>query len=130
MMMRLGRRREGSLSRIERSAVTGILLLASVFPVELFPNTAPLPKGSDGQYSGKQGQIIIVRVSDIKAATKVQGRFLGRTLPLFPNPDGGADLAYLGLLGIDMQDEPGTHELTVEIQMAEQISRRSVNVLV
>ena len=110
--------------------MAGILLLASVFPVELFPNTAPLPKGSDGQYSGKQGQVIIVRISDIKAATKVQGRFLGRTLPLFPNPDGGADSAYLGLLGIDMQDEPGTHELTVEIQTGEQISRRSVNVLV
>ena len=29
-----------------------------------------------------------------------------------------------------MQDEPGTHELTVEIQRGEQISRRSVNVLV
>ena len=130
MMMRLRRRRDGSLSRIERSAVAGILLLASVFPVELFPNTAPLPKGSDGQYSGKQGQVIIVRISDIRAATKVEGRFLGRTLPLFPNPDGGAENIYLGLLGIDMQDEPGTHELTVEIQTGEQISRRSVNVLV
>lgn len=119
-----------SLSRLDRVVVMGILLLASVFPVELFPNTIAPPKGADGQYSAKQGQVAVIRLPDVPAATKVIGRFQGRTIPLFPDPDGNGESGYVGLLGIDLQDEPGTHELKVEIQTGESMRRRSINVLV
>lgn len=124
------KQRYGRLSRIDRFVVMGILLVASVFPVELFPNTIAPPKGSDGQYSGKQGEVIVIRLANIDAATKVIGRFQGRTIPLFADGDGKHPADYVGLLGIDLQDIPGTHELKVEIQMGESVSQRSINVLV
>jgi murein DD-endopeptidase MepM/ murein hydrolase activator NlpD len=127
-MATLLKRRTGGLTRIERLVVTGVLLLASVFPVELFPNTIAPPRGSDGQYSGKQGQVVVIRLSDVNAATNVIGRFQGRTIPLFHDQDGNGD--YVGLLGIDLQDQPGTHELKIEIQTGESVQQRSVNVLV
>lgn len=122
--------RYGSLSQLDRLVVVSILLLASIFPVELFPNTIAPPKGADGQYSGKQGQIVVIRLSDVQDATKVVGRFQGRTFPLFPDPARQGSSAYVGLLGIDMQDEPGTHELMVDIHEGETVQRRSINVLV
>ncbi|MEX5216651.1 MAG: M23 family metallopeptidase [Nitrospira sp.] len=124
------KQRYGSLSRLDRVVVMGILLLASVFPVELFPNTIAPPKGADGQYSAKQGQVVVIRLPDIPAATKVVGHFRGRSIPMFPDPDRNGVSAYVGLLGIDLQDEPGTHELKVDIQTGESIRRRSINVLV
>jgi len=127
-MATLLKRRGDGLTRIERLVVTGVLLLASVFPVELFPNTIAPPRGSDGQYSGKQGQVVVIRLSDVNAATNVIGRFQGRTIPLFHDRDGNGD--YVGLLGIDLQDQPGTHELKIEIQTGESVQQRSVNVLV
>jgi murein DD-endopeptidase MepM/ murein hydrolase activator NlpD len=124
------RQRYGRFSRIDRLVVVGILLLASVFPVELFPNTILPPKGGDGQYSGKQGQILLIRLADIQPSTKVTGYFQGRTIPLFPDPEDSGERGYVGLLGIDLQDEPGTQELKVEIQAGESVRRRSINVLV
>lgn len=124
------KQRYGSLSRLDRVVVMGILLLASVFPVELFPNTIAPPKGADGQYSAKQGQVVVIRLPDIPAATKVVGHFRGRSIPMFPDPDRNGESGYVGLLGIDLQDEPGTHELKVDIQTGESIRRRSINVLV
>ena len=48
----------------------------SVFPVELFPHTSPAVKGLDGQYSGKQGQVLVVTVKGEVQATEVTGTFL------------------------------------------------------
>ncbi|HEX2056294.1 MAG TPA: M23 family metallopeptidase, partial [Nitrospiraceae bacterium] len=45
-------------------------------------------------------------------------------------PDGNGRSDYVGLLGIDLQDQPGTHELKVEIQAGESVKQRSINVLV
>ncbi len=61
-----------AMSRLDRLIIMSVVLLASVFPVELFPNTPPPPQGADGQFSGKQGQVIVVKVPGIKDATKVQ----------------------------------------------------------
>ena len=33
------------MSHLDRSVITAVVLLASVFPVELFPNTVPAPRG-------------------------------------------------------------------------------------
>jgi murein DD-endopeptidase MepM/ murein hydrolase activator NlpD len=117
------------ISQLDRTVIMAVVLLASVFPVELFPNTPIQPKGIDGQYSGKQGQVIVVKVPADEQPTEIRGTFLTRTIPFFPDPRPGPP-GYVGLLGIDMQDEPGTHELAVEVQQGEQVRKLSFNVLV
>jgi murein DD-endopeptidase MepM/ murein hydrolase activator NlpD len=110
--------------------ITAVVLLSSVFPVELFSNAPPAPKGSDGQYSGKQGQVLVVKVKGEEQATEVKGTFLSRTIPFFPEFRPGESRGYIGLLGIDMQDDPGTYELTVEVKQGEQAKHLSYNILV
>lgn len=118
------------ISRLDRTLITAVLLLSSVFPVELFSNTPPAPKGLDGQYSGKQGQVLVVTVKGEEQATEVKGKFLSRTIPFFREFRPGEPAGYIGLLGIDMQDDPGTYELAVEVKQGEQAKQLSFNVLV
>src|SRR5438128_177854 len=108
------------VSWLDRTLVAAVVLLSSVFPVELFSNTPPAPRGSDGQYSGKQGQVLMVKVRGEEQATEVKGTFLSRTIPFFREFRSGEPAGYIGLLGIDMQDEPGTYELAVEVMQGEQ----------
>lgn len=118
------------ISRLDRTMIMVVVLLSSVFPVELFPNTPPAPKGLDGQYSGRQGQVLVVKVKGEEQATEVKGTFLDRTIPFFREFRPGEPAGYVGLLGIDMQDDPGTHELAVEVKQGEQAKQLSFNVLV
>ncbi len=118
------------ISRLDRMLITSVLLLSSIFPVELFSSTTPAPMGHDGQYSGKQGQVLVIKVSGEEQATEVKGTFLKRTIPFFKEFRSGEPSGYLGLLGIDMQDEPGTYELAVEVKQGEQAKQLSFNVLV
>jgi murein DD-endopeptidase MepM/ murein hydrolase activator NlpD len=118
------------ISQLDRTVIMAVVLLASVFPVDLFSNTSSQPKGIDGQYSGKQGQVLVVKLPGEEQATEISGTFLARTIPFFPDPRPGGPPGYVGLLGIDMQDEPGTHELVVEVKQGEQIKTLSFNVLV
>ncbi len=118
------------ISKLDRTVIAAAVLLASVFPVELFPNALPPPKGIDGQYSGKQGQVLVIKLTGEDQATEISGTFLTRTIPFFPDPRPGEPRGYVGLLGIDMQDEPGTHELAVEVKQGEQAKKLSFNVLV
>ena len=46
------------ISRLDRTLITAVVLLSSVFPVELFSNTPPAPKGIDGQYSGDRKSVV------------------------------------------------------------------------
>jgi hypothetical protein len=115
--------------RMQTGGIMAVLLLASVFPVDLFPNAPHEIQGADGQYSGKQGQVLLVRVRAGDRADGVTGRFLGRTIPFFSAPDGRSGAA-VGLLGIDMQDKPGMHELVVEIRERGAVRRLSYSVLV
>jgi len=118
------------MSCLDRFLIISVVLLASVFPVELFPNTGPVPRGGDGQFSGKQGQVVLISIPDLKDATSVKGQFLGRIVTLFPKPPIDGSSGYIGLLGIDMQDEPGAHELTIDAQLGEQARHFSYQVLV
>jgi len=129
-MMTAGNQARMRISRLDRMLITAIVLLSSVFPVELFSNTTPAPMGFDGQYSGKQGQVLLIKVKGEEQATEVKGVFLGRTIPFFREFRPGEPAGYLGLLGIDMQDEPGTYELAVEVRQGEQAKQLSVNILV
>ena len=117
-------------SRLDRMLIMAVVLLSSIFPVELFSNTAPVPKGHDGQYSGKQGQVLVVKVKGEEQATEVNGTFLKRTIPFFREFRPGEPDGYIGLLGIDMQDEPGSYDLAVEVKQGEQSKQLSFNVLV
>lgn len=118
------------ISRLDRTLITAIVLLTSVFPVELFPNAPPPPKGIDGQYSGKQGQVLVVKVPVAEGVTEVRGMFLDRTIPFFREMRSGEPAGYLGLVGIDMQDTPGTYELAVAVKNGEEVKHLSFNVLV
>jgi murein DD-endopeptidase MepM/ murein hydrolase activator NlpD len=130
MMMTALKQTRSRISRLDRTLITAVLLLSSVFPVELFSNTPPAPMGHDGQYSGRQGQVLVIKVKGEEQATEVKGTFLKRTIPFFREFRPGESAGYIGLLGIDMQDEPGTHELVVEVKQGEQAKRLSFNILV
>jgi len=118
------------VSRLDRTLIAAVVLLSSIFPVELFSNTPPAPRGSDGQYSGKQGQVLVIKVKGEEQATEVKGTFLKRTIPFFREFRPAEPSGYIGLLGIDMQDEPGTYELAVEVRQGEQAKQLSFNILV
>jgi murein DD-endopeptidase MepM/ murein hydrolase activator NlpD len=130
MMMTALKQTRSRISRLDRTLITVVLLLSSIFPVELFSNTPPAPKGFDGQYSGKQGQVLVIKVKGEEQATEVKGTFLKRTIPFFREFRPGEPDGYVGLVGIDMQDEPGTYELVVEVKQGEQAKQLSFNVLV
>jgi murein DD-endopeptidase MepM/ murein hydrolase activator NlpD len=130
MMMTSIKSTRGRISRLDRTLITAVLLLSSVFPVELFSNTPPAPMGHDGEYSGKQGQVLVIKVKGEEQATEVKGTFLSRTIPFFREFRPGQPAGHIGLLGIDMQDEPGTYELSVEVKQGEQAKQLSFNVQV
>src|SRR4029078_10748631 len=89
-------------------------------PVDLFAGSLPTSQGVHCRYSGKQGHIIVVTVPTDDSATTVHGTFLGRSVRFFPDTRLEEPKGFVGLLGIDLQDEPGTHELTVEVKTSEQ----------
>jgi murein DD-endopeptidase MepM/ murein hydrolase activator NlpD len=112
-------------SRWDLAALFAVVLLVSVFPVDLLPSAPREHRGAGGQLSGRQGEVLAVRVAVSGHPTEITGRFLDRRIPFFRESSG-----YLGLLGIDIQDAPGTHELTVDIRSPEGPQRLSYNVLV
>ncbi|HSN03351.1 MAG TPA: M23 family metallopeptidase, partial [Nitrospira sp.] len=71
-----------------------------------------------------------VKVPGDDPQADVQGKFLGRTVAFFADPRPGEAPGYVGLLGLDLQDEPGTHELAVDIKSGEQARHASYNILV
>ena len=114
----------------DRVVLAVIVLLLSIFPVDLFSGPLQAPQGSDGQYSGRQGQIIVLKVMSDESITRVQGKFLGRSISFFQDTRPHEPHGYVGLVGIDLQDEPGTHELTVEVKAGEHSRTLSYQVLV
>jgi hypothetical protein len=111
--------------RSDLRAIVAVVLLCSVFPVDLLPGDTHARRGGDGQYSAKQGQVLAVAMPMPGGATGASGRFLGRSVYFFP-----AAGQYVGLLGVDLQDPPGTHELTVDVMAAGGNKQLSYNVLV
>ena len=97
-----------------------VVLFAGYLLVDLVSGFVPSAQGADGRYSGKQGEIIVVKVPVDDSAVLVQGKFLGRSISFFPDTRLEEPKGFVGLLGIDLQDEPGTHELTVELKTGEQ----------
>lgn len=102
------------------SVLTVLVLLAGSLFVGLLFGSVPTAQGADGHYSGKQGHIIVVKVPTDDATARVQGKFLGRSVSFFLETRLDEPKGFVGLLGIDLQDEPGTHELAVEMHTADQ----------
>lgn len=122
----------GSLLR-QRTGTTvfvAVLLWAGLVPFGLCAGIPLGSQSSDGHYSGKQGQIIVINVPTDEASAQVQGRFLGRTVSFFQETRLGEPKGFVGLLGIDMQEEPGTHELAIQITEGEHGRSLSYRVLV
>ena len=101
-------------------AFTALVLLLNIVSVGCGAGSVPAAQARDGHYNGKQGQIVVVKVSTDESVTSVQGKFLGRTISFFREPRADEPKGFIGLIGIDLQDEPGTHELTVELTVGDQ----------
>ncbi|MDF0674611.1 MAG: M23 family metallopeptidase [Nitrospira sp.] len=108
-----------------------VVLLTGYLLTGFVPGSVPTAQGADGRYTGKQGQIIVVKVPVDDSAARVQGKFLGRSISFFPDTRLEEPKGFIGLLGIDLQDDPGTHELTVEVKTDEQtrMLRYSISVV-
>jgi murein DD-endopeptidase MepM/ murein hydrolase activator NlpD len=87
------------------------LLVASVFPIQIVPSAERHRPGADGQFSGKQGQVLWVEVPVTNQKAEVSGIFLKRKIPFFQM----TDTSFAGIIGIDMEDPPGLQELSVNI---------------
>jgi murein DD-endopeptidase MepM/ murein hydrolase activator NlpD len=97
-----------------------IVLLVGFLPVALFADASLDPHTVASHYSGKQGQILLVKIPVDGGVTRMQGTFLGRSVRFFSDTRHEEPNGVIGLLGIDMQDEPGIHELIVEAKTQEQ----------
>ena len=116
--------------RLDRIAIMAVVLLTSIFPVDMLTSAPPEPRGIDGQLSGKQGEIVVVRVPADQHITAVTGQFLNRKIPFFSDASGASVPSFVGLIGVDLQDAPGMHELVLDIVSAAGHRRLSYNVLV
>src|SRR4051794_1511824 len=99
----------------DKLAIMAVVLVSSNFPPDIFTTAPPPPCGTDGQLSGKQGEVVVVRVPPHEQATAVTGRFLNRTIPFFQDTSSDSASTYVGLVGVDLQDAAGTHELVLDV---------------
>lgn len=111
-------------------ALSVLMLFLSIVPVGCGTGWVHTAHALDGHYSGKQGQIVVVKVPTDESITFVQGKFLGRTISFFRETRPAEPKGFVGLLGLDLQDEPGTHELTVEVTVGEQTRTKKYHVQV
>ena len=127
MRQRFTLRRQG-YKRLLSLAFSVVLL--TLFVADLFSGSLLAAQSAEGRYTGKQGRIIVVKVPTEDLSATVQGTFLGRSIRFFPEPRLDEPKGFVGLLGIDLQDEPGTHELTVELKQGERSRMLSYSVAV
>jgi len=87
------------------------LLVASIFPIQIVPSAERHQPGADGQFSGKQGQVLWINVPVSHPEAKVSAIFFKRTIPFFQQ----SDTSFAGIVGIDMEDPPGLQELSITV---------------
>ena len=116
--------------RAGATVFVAMFLWAGLVPAGQCSGTPPGSQTSEAHYSGKQGQIIVIKVPTDEASAHVQGKFLGRAVSFFPETRQGEPKGFVGLLGIDMQEEPGTHELAIQITDGQHGRSLSYRVLV
>ena len=126
MSMYLLQNPPASQRRSGKVLLTLTLLFASIFPLTLVPNAKEDTPGKDGQLSGKQGQVLWIEVPVQEHPNQVIGKFLGRQTRFFPV----SSTSYGALLGIDMNDPPGSQEFIVTVNSPSNTHRLSYTVLV
>ena len=109
----------------KRTLVLLIVLFASMFSLNFASYVQDLPAGTHGQLSGKQGEVLVFTLPITGEPDRVTGHLLKREILFFPI----GDEKYAGLLGLDMQDQPGQHELEVQVQYPNRTERHKVTVL-
>ncbi len=108
-----------------RLALVAALALPS--PVGLVSGEGPgRSVDAGGALRGKQGEALFVTIAVSGRPKRVTGEFAQRTLTLFPN----GEQAYAGLLGLDLDDRPGRHDLTIEVVYPQRTERRRLSVTV
>ena len=110
--------RQFNLIKPGRAIGLVLVLLTAVFPVEGLSGSRSAI-AFDAKYRSKQGQILVVKVPTDEDTARVQGTFLGRTVQFFPETRPGEAKGFVGLLGIDLQDLPGTHDLAIQVTNGE-----------
>lgn len=117
--------------RRDRLVLTAVLILAGIFSLEFLSSASTNGgQGIDGRLSAKQGHVLLVVAPVEGTPTEVVGRFMTRTVPFFQSPGFGQGGRYLGLLGVDMEDKPGTHELAIDLTYPDHAQRLSYHVLI
>jgi len=106
--------------RLKPLVFCALVLFLSIVPVGCGTELLHTAQARDNHYSGKQGQIVVVKVPTDESVTSVHGKFIGRTTSFFKETRADEPRGFVGLLGIDLQDEPGTHELAVELTAGDQ----------
>ena len=109
----------------KRTLVLLIVLFASMFSLNFASHVQDLPAGTHGLLSGKQGEVLVFTLPITGEPDRVTGHLLKREILFFPI----GDEKYAGLLGLDMQDQPGQHELEVQVQYPNRTERHKVTVL-
>src|SRR5690606_34068078 len=104
----------------------GCLLIASIFPIQIVPSAERVRPGSDGQFSGKQGNALWIEVPVPDPKSSVSGTFLKREVPFFNH----TGTSFAGIVGIDMEDPPGLQELHVQIMTETGTSHLSYSILI
>lgn len=90
--------------------------LTSLCLVGVSAGLSPASDGTGERLSATQGQILVVKIVETDRAAEVSGTFLGRTIPFFHDPRSDEPVGYVGLLGLDLQEKPGTHTLVVGVK--------------
>jgi murein DD-endopeptidase MepM/ murein hydrolase activator NlpD len=102
------------------------LLVASIFPIQIVPSAERHRPGAEGQFSGKQGQVLWIEVPVAKPQATVSGMLLKRKIPFFRN----SDTSFAGIVGIDMEDPPGLQELSINVHSNTGTDHLSYSILI
>ena len=109
-----------------QSLIILCFLIASIFPIQTVPSAERHHPGTDGQFSGKQGDVLWIEVPVNNPQATVSGTLLTRKVPFFPL----TDTSFAAIVGIDMQDPPGLQELSIKVHTANKTQHLSYSVLI
>ncbi|MDH5587240.1 MAG: M23 family metallopeptidase [Nitrospirota bacterium] len=97
-------------SRLSRLML--LVFLASLLPLQMLLGAEHHDLKSGTKFSGKQGEVLWIEVPVSHPQASVSGALFKRNIPFFQIADG----KFAAIVGLDMQDPPGSHELTITIQ--------------
>ena len=91
-------------------------IIASIFFSQVVEAANSLVASPNTQFSGKQGEVLWLEIPVNNPQSHVSGVLLKRKIPFFRKTDN----TFAALVGIDMQDPPGTHKMNITLQSTDQ----------